>query len=223
MFKILGADGREYGPVAVDQVKKWIAEGRANRETMVQQAGDMNWKPLGQFAEFSDVLGPVPPPVSGTPPPATAAPVSPAAPVGSSPVGADARARARQCIAGPAIALMVMAGLGIAGSLFGLAMTLARRGAMPEMPGMDPGIARIVRMLASGPFAIASNFIGIAIGALILFGALQMQKLTNRGFAVAVAIIAMIPCLSPCCVLGLPFGIWALVVLSKPEVKSQFS
>jgi hypothetical protein len=49
-----------------------------------------------------------------------------------------------------------------------------------------------------------------------------MQQLTSHGLAMAAAIIAMIPCFSPCCVLGLPFGIWALVVLSKPEVKSQF-
>ena len=79
MFKILGADGREYGPVAIDQIKKWIAEGRANRETMAQQTGDSNWKPLGQFAEFADVLGVAPPPMGGIPPPATAVPSAPAA------------------------------------------------------------------------------------------------------------------------------------------------
>jgi hypothetical protein len=38
----------------------------------------------------------------------------------------------------------------------------------------------------------------------------------------AASIIAMIPCVSPCCLLGLPIGIWALVVLMKPEVKSAF-
>jgi hypothetical protein len=38
----------------------------------------------------------------------------------------------------------------------------------------------------------------------------------------AAAIMAMIPC-NCCCLLGLPFGIWALVMLMKPEVKSQFS
>ncbi len=33
---------------------------------------------------------------------------------------------------------------------------------------------------------------------------------------------AMIPCVSPCCLLGLPLGIWALIVLVKPEVKAAF-
>jgi hypothetical protein len=36
------------------------------------------------------------------------------------------------------------------------------------------------------------------------------------------SVIAMIPCISPCCIVGLPIGIWAMVVLSKPEVKSAF-
>ena len=50
-----------------------------------------------------------------------------------------------------------------------------------------------------------------------------MQKLQNYQFALTASIVAMVPCISPCCVFGLPFGIWALVVLNKPEVKSQFS
>ena len=37
------------------------------------------------------------------------------------------------------------------------------------------------------------------------------------------SILAVVPCVSPCCLVGLPIGIWALVVLSKPEVKSQFT
>ena len=32
----------------------------------------------------------------------------------------------------------------------------------------------------------------------------------------------MVPCISPCCLVGLPIGIWALVVLNKPEVKGSF-
>jgi hypothetical protein len=58
---------------------------------------------------------------------------------------------------------------------------------------------------------------------LVLIGAAKMQSLRSFEFAFAAAILAMIPCLTPCCVLGLPFGIWALVVLNKPEVKSQFT
>jgi hypothetical protein len=36
------------------------------------------------------------------------------------------------------------------------------------------------------------------------------------------AILAMVPCLTPCCFLGLPVGIWALVVLNRAKIKSEF-
>ena len=227
MFKILGADGREYGPVANDQIKKWIAEGRANRETMAQQNGEAGWKPLGQFAEFADLLGGTPPQVGAMPPPAgtgAGAPAATGATVGDAPGGPDARAhvRAQQLVAGPSIALMVTAGLGIAVGLLGLVQILSGMGGTPDLPGLDPEVIRMIRMFTHGPIAIVSNAIGIAVSVFILLGALRMQQLTSHGLAMAAAIVAMIPCFSPCCLLGIPFGIWALVVLSKPEVKSQF-
>jgi len=39
---------------------------------------------------------------------------------------------------------------------------------------------------------------------------------------VVASILAMVPCISPCCLLGIPIGIWALVVLMKPEVQQAF-
>jgi hypothetical protein len=48
-----------------------------------------------------------------------------------------------------------------------------------------------------------------------------MKRLENYGFALTGAIVAMVPC-SGCCLLGLPFGIWALVVLSDSSVKEAF-
>ena len=53
-------------------------------------------------------------------------------------------------------------------------------------------------------------------------GGLKMKSLESYSLVMTVSVIAMIPCFSPCCLIGLPIGIWALVVLSKPEVKSAF-
>ena len=50
-----------------------------------------------------------------------------------------------------------------------------------------------------------------------------MLSLRSYEFAMVAAILAMIPCLTPCCLLGLPFGIWAVVVLRKPGVKEYFN
>ncbi len=64
--------------------------------------------------------------------------------------------------------------------------------------------------------------VGSLIGIVIALGAVKMKNLQSYGLAMTASILAMIPCVSPCCLLGLPFGIWALVVLGRPEVKSAF-
>ena len=56
MYKIIGANQREYGPVPVEQVRKWIAEGRANAQTKAWSAGSSEWKTLADFPEFADIL-----------------------------------------------------------------------------------------------------------------------------------------------------------------------
>jgi hypothetical protein len=56
MYKILGADGREYGPVPPEQIRKWIAEGRANGQTLTRAENQDSWKPLLAFTEFGPDL-----------------------------------------------------------------------------------------------------------------------------------------------------------------------
>jgi prepilin-type processing-associated H-X9-DG protein len=70
MFKILGADQKEYGPVSSDQIRQWMAQGRANGQTKMQAAGSPGWKPLAEFPEFADALRPAASP-PGQPAPAT--------------------------------------------------------------------------------------------------------------------------------------------------------
>ena len=61
MYKIVGADQKEYGPVTEEQLRQWIAEGRANAQTLVK-FGDGPWKALSTFPEFAAALGTLPPP-----------------------------------------------------------------------------------------------------------------------------------------------------------------
>jgi len=56
MFKLIGADQKAYGPVSADQIRQWIAQGRANGQTKAQPAGSTDWKPLAEFPEFADAL-----------------------------------------------------------------------------------------------------------------------------------------------------------------------
>ncbi len=64
MYRIIGADGREYGPIAAEQVRQWIAEGRANAATRVWAEGTAEWKPLAEFLEFAPLPAAAPPPPS---------------------------------------------------------------------------------------------------------------------------------------------------------------
>ena len=75
MYKIIGADGKEYGPVTSDQICQWIAEGRVNAQTKVQPAGSADWTRLGEVSEFANAFGaPVtPPPITPTSPGTAAA------------------------------------------------------------------------------------------------------------------------------------------------------
>lgn len=122
----------------------------------------------------------------------------------------------------PAIFLMVTAGLGallavisLFSHLFGAGLNLANLG------GMGEGNERLVAM-ASGGMGVFFSLVGLAMAGLVFFGASKMMKLELYGLAIAASVIAMIPCVSPCCLLGLPIGIWALVVLLNNEVKTAF-
>jgi TM2 domain-containing membrane protein YozV len=65
MYKIIGADGKPYGPVSAAQIRAWFAENRVNAHTLVQNEGASDWKPLSAFPEiFSNATPPTisPPP-----------------------------------------------------------------------------------------------------------------------------------------------------------------
>ena len=197
MYKIIGADQKEYGPVSAEQLRAWIAEGRVNARTQVLPEGATEWKLLGDLPEFAAAT-PAPGPIMPAAPPATAA--------GIVQVG------------GPATGLAVVAILGIILQIASLIFNLV--GASLMAPSRMPNQAWA--NMFSGTIGVVSNAVCIVVGVVVLVGAMKMKKLENYGMAMAASILAMIPCLSPCCLIGLPIGIWAVVVLAKPEVKSAF-
>jgi hypothetical protein len=210
MYKIIGANQVEYGPITADQLRAWLAEGRVNAQTPVQAEGDTTWKPLSMFPEFAAAL-----PTSPLPAPA---------PMGATVTG-DGRAQALSMVSGPAIGLIVAVSIGIALALVGIILQMLGMG-MAGMSGFEnTQNAEAVKMMQmmSGGLGIVIRCVGILVGFFIIYGCVKMKKLENHGLSLAVSIVAMLPCLSPCCCIGLPIGIWALVVLNKPEVKQYFS
>ena len=148
-------------------------------------------------------------PASPPSPPLPPTPPSPALPP-SGPVDPKA------AISGPSIALMVVGGLSIGYALlviinmiFGLGLS-AMAGNLGSLGSAVYGIR--------GFISILFNFV---LGAVILYGAMQMKELKNYNLALVASIAAMLPC-NCCCCIGLGVGIWSLVILMKPEVKAAF-
>ena len=61
MYQIIGSDGRTCGPVTAEQLREWIAEGRADAQTQVWTEGASQWRPLAEYAEFAPLLAMRPP------------------------------------------------------------------------------------------------------------------------------------------------------------------
>ncbi|MBN2371271.1 MAG: hypothetical protein JXO72_12375 [Vicinamibacteria bacterium] len=116
------------------------------------------------------------------------------------------------------MAMIVVSGIGIVLAI----VTIMLRALGIGLGGMAGGDERIAQYF-SGTIGIMTSLIGIAVGGFIIYGAMKMKDLSNYGLALASTILVMIPCLSPCCFLGIPIGIWALVVLLGQDVKSAFT
>lgn len=71
MYKIIGADQREYGPVSADQIRAWLREGRLNAHSKIKLEGNETWQAVQDIAEFAAEVAPKPPP---TLPPLSSAP-----------------------------------------------------------------------------------------------------------------------------------------------------
>lgn len=212
MYKIIGADGKEYGPISAETLKQWIAEGRANQNTRIQAEGSTEWKSLSEFPEFAASI----PLGAGGPAPGPSIP-----PLGQVPGMQQypiSNADAADKVNGPGIGLIVVGILNIVVGLPSLAMHLFGVNFMP--PNLPPEANWMKFMM--GPMGIVTNLLTIAIGVLILFGGIKMRKLENYGLAMTAAILSIIPCTTSCCLVGIPIGVWAMVVLFKPEVKSSF-
>ena len=93
----------------------------------------------------------------------------------------------------------------------------------PPVP--DPAMGEFFGEFQSGMMIgqVFGSLIGIGVSILFIVGGIKMRSLQSYGLCMAAAIVASIPCFSPCCCLEIPFGIWALVVLADKQVSAAFS
>ena len=229
MYYIQGADQKEYGPVSADQLRQWISENRLNRFSPARADGESLWKTLGDFPEFAEVLVVAAPPASEAPPsePTTVSAAN------ASPYGSGFRPSTPgisesvidEKIKVPAIGIITTGALGALLSLTGVITTLSGSNKNTEIPpGLPPEAAGLLKsyLLAMEPFNLPLNLLALILSVLTLMAGIKMLHRRSYGLVMAGVIVGMLPCLSGCCCTGLPFGIWALIVLSNPEVRKSF-
>lgn len=51
-YRVIGTDGREYGPVSAELLRDWIGEGRVTATTLVCVEGSPDWRTLAALPEF---------------------------------------------------------------------------------------------------------------------------------------------------------------------------
>ncbi|MFW6051054.1 MAG: hypothetical protein ACODAU_07760, partial [Myxococcota bacterium] len=124
---------------------------------------------------------------------------------------------AAQRVQTPAIALIVYAALGAAFQVLGLILSATGAGLEMIERQLPPEVA------FGGGLAIAQNVVSLLVAGGVIYGALQMKQLRSHTLAIVGAALACIPFINPCCCLiGLPLGVWAIVVLVKPEIKAAY-
>lgn len=202
MYKIIGSDGKQYGPINLEQLKQWLAEGRLNQDSKVQAEGETTWRNLRDLPELAS-LWQTPPP-----PPSSFVAITP---------NQDA---AERLVRGPAIFMIVLSVLNILACLWGLIFGDVEA-QLAEIPNIPKEYLEFLHRFAY-LLGVPANIVGLTIALICLLGSIQMLKLRSHGLAMATAILMLIPCSNCCCCLNIGAGIWALVVLSKLEVKSSF-
>lgn len=203
MYKIIGADQKEYGPVSADQLRQWMAEGRVNAQTLVRAEGQDAWQPLGTLAEFAGAVPVTPAPFAGV--------------AGFQP--AMNREEGLRRLKPIGIALMVMGILTVLVSFANIG------GYFMSGPAEKTGNPTLDRFLESAnkPQAVVFGVVQLACGVLIAVAGVKARQAKSLKLVQTAAILAMLPCTaSCCCVIGTPLGIWALITLNKPEVKALF-
>jgi uncharacterized membrane protein len=209
MYKIIGADQKEYGPVSAEQLCAWIAEGRVNGQTSVWSEGAAEWKPLAAFPEFADHLRAAP---SGAPPAAAGEPVVVPPEVV---LARDYSLDIGNCITrswelvkknlGPmvGISFLVMVIIGVINQLFGLLSRPAINGMIMEHRFSIGGIAII----------LVTSIIGTPVYVVLTAGLLKYYLKLIRGeqAGIADAFSGFGPALGQLVLLGLASGFLSVI------------
>jgi hypothetical protein len=128
--------------------------------------------------------------------------------------------------------LMVLALVGGSALFFTKLTPATAQRHSPDFAGLDiaPILAQAHAERAQPPMATPVWFLMLPLMAaalqipssiLMILGGRKMRQLETYGLAVLAAVVALLPT-GPAWIISFPIGIWALLVLAGPEVRSAF-
>ncbi|NJN65105.1 MAG: hypothetical protein HC882_09670 [Acidobacteria bacterium] len=79
-----------------------------------------------------------------------------------------------------------------------------------------------IASLLTGGFGVVVSALAVVLAAATILAGVRMRNLRSRWLAILASLVMMLPFFSPCCFLGIPIGIWCLIVLSDRDVKAAF-
>lgn len=203
-YKILAADGKEYGPVNLQQLQDWMREGRVAPETQLMRSDGGAWLPASSYPELSpSAASAATPPSPGAAPAMTTA--NPAGAVSADLLELDKRVRSAGSWYYWVAALSLINSVvsfsgGGGGFVIGLAVTQFLDAILAEAGGNAKVIGLVLGVLASGVFAT--------------FGVFACKR-HSWAFIVGMVLYAFDTLLTVLAQhwLGLAFHVWVLVSL----------
>jgi hypothetical protein len=135
-------------------------------------------------------------------------------------------------IVAPAVGLLVVAILSVLFTFLNLFGNVFNRWflRMAENSNLPPEKLDPLREgIARGDFGVIhylAALLNVCAALVIILGALRMMKQQSYGLAVTASILTLVPCIGTsicCCVIGVPVGVWALIVLMQTDVRAAFA
>jgi len=226
--------GKQGGPVSAAQLKQLAYTGQVSPTDLLWKEGLGDWIPA---AKVKGLFGaqPVasaspssePARIGGDPAvrPAQTQPVPPASPMYQfAKDGGEGRGpglRQTNPLKAPAISLIVVGAILALVSLFNALMALG----LPQSHMFMGGDAAAKLMVLKALLTLY-GIVSIGLSGMVIVGAIAMLKQSSYGLSIAGAISAIVGgvlILLLAFVLAVPVGIWALIVLRKPEGKRLFT
>ena len=136
----------------------------------------------------------------------------------------------RRCLKIPAIGLIISGAINITCFVFilvlaGVVSPTEKISFSQKDVGTDAQITRVIGPTEEPSFSLLGMAVltgACVVGVFIMMGARRMLRLHAYGWAVTAGILAVLP-LSLGFMLGLPMGIWALIVLYRADVQEAFA